>query len=378
MDYLGIKKKYLVNCSNLHVGGGVQVATSFISELSKLESFPDNIFLWVSSQVDLNLKTLNVDFSRFNNNYEVVDVFGLSSLFAKGCRRFSEFDRVFTIFGPLYTFERNFYSIVGFAQPWIVYPSNEVYSMLSFWDKIKYKFKFFVQKQFFKKSDMLVVELEHVAKALFSHVIGNESNVKVVHNCVSSIYFDKSLWKEFDFKALGSGIKIGFLGRNYNHKNTNILPVVKSLLLEKYNLVIDFYVTFTEDEWSKCSCEFKSNIFNVGSLSVAQCPIFYEAMDGIIFPSLLECFSATPLETMIMERPLFASDREFNRDICSNYAIYFEPLSSISIAESIAKYFLDEAYRSSFGLQEAKMHALNFSNAKLRAEHYLGLVSGNI
>ena len=66
-------------------------------------------------------------------------------------------------------------------------------------------------------------------------------------------------------------------------------------------------------------------------------------MDAIIFPSLLECFSATPLEAMAMEKPFFASDREFIRDVCSDYALYFDPEDPISAANVINDY-LENSY----------------------------------
>ena len=41
------EKKIAINASNLHNGGGVQVATSFIYELSKLDFQDLNIYLYV-------------------------------------------------------------------------------------------------------------------------------------------------------------------------------------------------------------------------------------------------------------------------------------------------------------------------------------------
>jgi len=168
-------------------------------------------------------------------------------------------------------------------------------------------------------------------------------------------------------------LRLGFLGRNYPHKNTTIIPNAIKILKERYNISAEFFVTFTDDEWSSCSEEFKKCTNNLGPLTVAQCPSFYRQMDAIVFPSLLECFSATPLEAMAMEKPLFASDRDFNRDICKDYAYYFDPLSPESAAKAIADVFLKGGPDPN-RLKLAKEHAFGFSNPRDRAQKYLSLL----
>ena len=58
-------------------------------------------------------------------------------------------------------------------------------------------------------------------------------------------------------------------------------------------------------------------------MSLAQCPSYFKELDGIILPSLLECFSATPLEALIMGKPIFLSDRQFNKDVVGDFYFYF-------------------------------------------------------
>jgi glycosyltransferase involved in cell wall biosynthesis len=166
------------------------------------------------------------------------------------------------------------------------------------------------------------------------------------------------------------------LGRNYIHKNTAIFPEIVDALKNTHNIIAKFFVTFTEEEWHRCSPKFKSVCVNVGPLAVAQCPSFYKSLDAVVFPSLLECFSATPLEAMAMEKPLFASDRSFNRDICGLHAYYFDPLDPASAAQSIASVFTGTC-PDTVALQAAREHAINFSNSKERAEKYMALLMGD-
>ena len=168
-------------------------------------------------------------------------------------------------------------------------------------------------------------------------------------------------------------LKLGFLGRNYPHKNVRIFPDIVRELKELFRLRARFYVTFTEKEWAECSEDFRSCAYNVGVLTAAQCPSFYRSLDAVVFPSLLECFSATPLEAMAMEKPLFASERQFNRNICADHAYYFDPLNPKSAAEQIARVFRGRG-PDKLSLKAARDHALRFSNARDRALEYLNLL----
>ncbi|ELB2761186.1 glycosyltransferase [Vibrio alginolyticus] len=77
------------------------------------------------------------------------------------------------------------------------------------------------------------------------------------------------------------------------------------------------------------------NFYSVGEINLNQCPNFYKYLDALIFPSMLECFSATPIESMKMETPVFCSNYPFLSEICGNSAIYFDATSSDDIARVI-------------------------------------------
>ncbi|WP_337026025.1 glycosyltransferase [Pantoea eucrina] len=364
--------KVLLNASNLHVGGGVQVATSVIGELTLMDGLPDQLAIWASDEVDQNLRSLGYDLTVLPH-YSVVNSYGLKALNNEFQKKLNSFSKIFTIFGPLYTFSKKFVNITGFAQPWIIYPNNKIYADMHFIHKIKTRAKFSLQQFFFQRADNLVVELEHVARRLVDKKISAPQNVSVVNNCLSSVFLQAERWKEVNYNFSKDKIKIGFVGRNYPHKNTKIFPQIRDILKSEYNIDSDFYVTFSPEEWGACDQKFKSDICNVGVLKVDQCPAFYRNMDAVIFPSLLECFSATPLEAMVMERPLFASDMPFNHDICNEHAIYFDPLNPCDAAGKIASYFQNSESdaKSAFMLVSARKRALEFSHANKRASIYL-------
>lgn len=363
----------IINASNLHIGGGVQVAASFIHELRATPQSTPLPALFISKEVNGNLIEGTNNNAHPRLHCEVTDTFGLKS-FWKNAKLFTGKNRrVFTVFGPFYAIPFKTISIVGFAQAWIIYPRNECYALLTTRQRLSLKIKFWIQAQFFKLADVIVVELDHVKSGLVNELGIDANRIHVVHNCISAIYTDRSLWQPLHLPNVRCDRKIGFLGRNYSHKNTAIFPAIALSLKTTYNINAVFYVTFNEDEWNSCTDAFKDVCINVGTLKASQCPSFYEAMDAVVFPSLLECFSATPLETMAMEIPLFASDRPFNRDVCGEHAHYFDPLAPETAARAIANVFANGGPDPE-ALRAAREHAINFSNPKERAEKYLALL----
>lgn len=367
--------RVLINAANLRVGGGVQVAVSFIFELSKMSANAARFDLVVSSCVHDNLQECGFDSSVFLS-YRVFDSCGAFSFLSGFSRSLSKYDLVFTIFGPLYSFSKPRISLVGFAQAWIAYPDTEAYQLLPLYARVKTRIKFLLQKFMFARADHLVVELEHVRRQLIDYRVAGPDRISVVKNCVSSLYLDESVSASVGGRILRrpSALAIGFVGRDYLHKNTNVLPEVRRILREVYFLDVDFFVTFTQGEWLAKDSEFREAVTNVGELSVAQCPEFYRQMDAVIFPSLLECFSATPLEALAMKRPLFASDRGFVSDVCGSYAFYFDPLDAASIAKSISSYFSRGVGYDVARLEAGRAYAINFSSAESRAVQYVQLI----
>lgn len=362
--------QYTINASNLHVGGGVQVAASFISEIPP--ALRSKFTLILSSEVLENLTISENEIKDFflikiiNTSARDLWRSALNSIIRDS-------HSIFTIFGPLYKIYLTAFNIVGFAQPWIIYPENDLYKKLSLKNRLFTKIKYSIQLFFFKRADILVVELDHVKNQLVKLHKIHPKKIHVIHNSISSVFLNLNKIENLKINLKSNCLRLGFIGRNYIHKNTSIFPKIHHILKSSFDIECVFYVTFTSQEWLQCSKSFRQSCCNLGPMKISQCPSFYQNMDAIVFPSLLECFSATPLEALVMEKPLFASDRQFNRDICGDHAHYFDPLSPESAARAIAKVFLGGGPKKE-DLLAAKQHAINFSSPKVRAEQYLALL----
>src|SRR5699024_69200 len=114
-------------------------------------------------------------------------------------KEFRRYDCVFTVFGPLYSLRKPTCSVVGFAQPWIVYPYNEIYKELKLWQKIKQRVRYFVQSFLFRRPDRLIVELPHVKRGLVD--TGWSTHIDVVPNCISGVYHHPGNWLPVDLPA---------------------------------------------------------------------------------------------------------------------------------------------------------------------------------
>ncbi len=368
------RQHVLINGSNLHVGGGVAVATSYIKSLSQKKNLEFDISLLVSTKIMKNLKDLDTDFSVFRS-VQSIDYVGIKALWSGLSKELSGYDLVFTVFGPAYTLQKPTKHIVGFAQPSIIYPDSRAFLKIPVHQRKVERLRFKLQEFFFAKADALVVELEHVKTGLQKIPAFRNKKIYVVNSAVDSVFSEPDRWLAID-KPMGSDrrIKLGLISRNYAHKNLDLLPYIKKSLKDKHGIEADIFVTFVPEEWGVCSDFFKENINNVGPLTLAQCPTFYASLDGVIFPSLLECFSAVPIESMLIGKPLFASDLPFIRDCCKTYANYFTPEDADSAAAVIADYYrMPLAEQESF-VSDAQRFVSFYPSAADRADSYLTLI----
>ncbi len=328
MKNSGIKRIY-INLSNISTGGSIQVAMSFIEHVVNSEINPKFYFLF-SKRLYNELNNSHLAPYLNQLTYKIISkhslLFYLTIIQPK---------KIFTLFGPLYCIKllsgRDW--ITGFAQAWILFPKNKVYDELDLITWLRFKIIFLIQKRFYHNSNTLIVEHESI-KTKLEKVFRNKKII-VAKNCLNQVFLNPSNWKPIQ-KPKTEKFKIGVIGRNYVHKNLSIIPLVQDLLEKTHSIKAQFYCTLNSTEMKKMTKEFKRKVISLGELSISECPDFYNNMDLIFFPSNLECFSATPLEALYMNRNIVCSSLPFNKNIIGKFGIYFEPNSPVSAAEKIA------------------------------------------
>lgn len=367
---------FVINATNLHVGGCVQVAVSFITELNLLieagELDGKQYSIFASSKVMDNLEN-RIDKKLYMGFY-TEDVNGFSRPRAKTLNYFKDSKVVFTIFGPCYYNMGNAFHICGFAQPWILYPDNEISQKMSVIKRLFFKVKYRLQSYFFRKSDLLVVEALHVKQVLENS--GYKNMIHVVSNCSSNVFdtLDFNYKFNLDNKLNEKCLTFGFLGRGYEHKNLRILKDVNKILLQRYGANVNFVFTLTEAEMQSHGFSDISNFYSLGEITVNDCPAFYNSIDATIFPSLLECFSATPIESIKMQTPILASDRHFITDFSKDAGLYFDPLDALSIASTVNDFLSSEDLRQKLKFNCQKLSENMDSTPAKRAKQYVELI----
>jgi glycosyltransferase involved in cell wall biosynthesis len=64
-------------------------------------------------------------------------------------------------------------------------------------------------------------------------------------------------------------------------------------------------------------------VYNLGPIPIPECASLYKECDAMFLPTLLECFSASYIEAMYMEKPIVTSDLDFAHTVCGNSALNF-------------------------------------------------------
>lgn len=328
----------LLNAANLHMGGSVAVASSVLHELACSPEEAMRLVALASTEVHANLARFGTDTESFGA-YHVVDTRGVGAAVTRLPIDPEGFDSVLTVFGPLYRRLRAPRNVMGFAQPWIAYPNNDACAHLSRTDRIRARAKYALVAQAFSAADVLVVEQEHVRQALLQRREFRSKAIEVVPNVVDSLHFDPTRWAPVQMPSRRSHLRLGVVSRGYPHKNLEVLPLVRDALRREHGIDAEFWVTLNAAEYRAATPAFRASVRTVGTLDSAQTPSFYRSLDGVLFTSLLECFSATPIEALAAEVPLFASDRPFVRETVGEHAVYVDPRDPSGIAGAVAGFF---------------------------------------
>jgi glycosyltransferase involved in cell wall biosynthesis len=362
--------RVLISASNLHVGGGVQVAASFVNELAAMRSdgsapsWLADSRIEVSSEVAVNLDPTTAA----SLPVKVIDTRPWSV--PRWRLGQEKFDVSFAVFGPEYGWRRATRRIMGYADVTAVIP-NPRGVVLPPKLRAKRALRARLSRQMARTADRLVVESTAFADAVRRAIPGLEAPIDVVPNCVSTAVLRAG--------AVGPPpgghrpVRLLYVGRGYPHKNHEFLAALGSELGRLGHDVV-FRVTLTEEEWRARSDEFRRRAKNLGLIKIEGLPAAHADVDAVIFPSLLEAFSATPLEGMALGRTVFAADRDFVRSVCGDGPEYFDPLDARATA-AIVEAWLADRDRVDQRASEASHAVRNgLPGPRDRAEAYCDLI----
>lgn len=363
--------KLLINTSNLSVGGGVQVALSFINELKKF-NLDNEYHIFLSTAID---KQINKSIFSEEFNFYLIESSPASFKNRKKIQQKLNTleksinpDIVFSVFGPTYWRPKTKH-VMGFALPWLINPESSAFKELSFINLLKSRLRQIYNKFYVKRdADYYITETDDTKKRLSSIVKINKDKIFVVGNTVNNVFnmpYKQYLInekKENEFRFIT-------ISHNYPHKNLKIIKDVVNLLSNKN---IKFYVTIDQNSYNNLFNGLEESVINLGAVNIADCPSIYEQCDALFLPTLLECFSASYPEAMKMEKPIFTSNYSFATDLCKNAAVYFDPLNPIDIVEKMEKVVKNINIQKEL-IQNGKKRLNDFETAETRAQKYINI-----
>ncbi|MCT3942690.1 glycosyltransferase family 4 protein [Elizabethkingia anophelis] len=364
--------KLIIDNSNLFAGGGLQVAASFLRDLKKMnlsdefhiiqslnaikvienEQFPDNFTFYNLGKSEEKSKSKRIR-----------SVKRIESIVNPDC--------IFTLFGPSYH-KSKYPKLVGFAIPYIIYQNSPFFKKISVKENIYYKLLSILKVYSFKKySDALIFETENARKTFVEKTHYNKDTY-TVGNTLNEIFFEPNEWRDYD-NLPTSSFKILFLTANYPHKNMDVIHEVIKILKHKYKFNdFKFLITLQSEELNFPEyCE--EYIEYLGKVDLKKIPSLYNQSQMVFIPTLLEVFSATYLEAMLMKKPIIASDLEFSRDICGESAYFCEPVNAESYADAIFRLANDENLRNSL-VSKGTENLKRFGSSMERTVSYLNII----
>lgn len=363
--------KLLVNTSNLTVGGGIQVALSFLQELKNIGN--DQYFIFLSNQVarqlDLSTFPKNFDFFHFQKSPAPLLSRWQTVNKMKSLEKDINPDVVFSVFGPSY-WRPEAPHVMGFALVWAINKGSLAHSTLNWKQSFKSKLLCEYHKYFAKKEgDFFIGETELVKQKMIKYKISSQEKTFVVSNTCHKVFDNRDKW--LDVSLDDNRFRLITISSFYKHKNFGIIKKVVPFL-EQMNVSCCFYLTLPQDTFNREFRGLENWVINLGPLDIRQCPSAYSQSQALFLPTLLECFSASYPEAMKMGVPILTSNLDFAHTICGDAAEYFDPLNAKDIAQKI-KNLIGSKKRQEELIQLGKERFSQFPTAQERAESYLSI-----
>ena len=319
MSKLPRQFRVLIDASNLHVGGGVQVAASLLNELHELRheiGWLQHAHFRASDEVARNLRPECLQSVEIRNQH-----------FTWGFIRppSHQYDIEYSVFGPNYRRREAPRALAGLADPSL--PASSPIRPRTPHDFLRRSIKRWIVRRL----DAVVVESELFARAITTFGV-DSNNILVVPNAVAQLTPAPTR-----LPPRSADLRAFYPARPYPHKNHNFLGATAKALHQRHGLTVEFLVTLTPAEVEKLDPATKACVVPLGVVSVAQCHGLYGVVDAVFFPSLSEVSSATPIEAMMYGTPLALSDRDFLRESARESAVYFDPHNPETAADALAQ-----------------------------------------
>ncbi len=314
----------LINGSNLRKGGSLHILEIFVRELKKITNMELLVF---TNSASFKLIKPYEGSSTKVISFELPSKMGFGASQRKMSAHAIKFepDIIFSPFGPTYWRPPSkFKHLVGFANSYFTDIDSPFWKHLNIIHRLLIFFKkviFFIYLN--READFFLVQTMRMKKGLVRWLkIKNNKKVFVIPNCYNKeVVRPKKVKNKRNSKEI---YNIGFLSAYYRHKNFTIIPKVITACRD-LGVKIKFVATLPDYEFKNIFKDEvnKENIINIGPIPHNSLMTFYDQIDCVFFPSLLESYSSVYNEARVINLPLVVPDLEFVSEIVGNYGLYY-------------------------------------------------------
>ena len=357
---------FLINCSNLKAGGGLQVADSICGLLNHFEDYH---FVVVLSSFMRETKERikgygNIECYEYDipNSFRTI-AFGRDA-FLDGLVKRHHIKAVLTVFGPS-RWRPRVRHLSGFALPHLVLPESLYFQRLGILERAKWRLWSLIRKWSLKRSaDSFWTENPYISERLKKLM---DKPVYTISNYYNQVFDHPDKWARSITLSPFDGITCLSVASPYPHKNFGIINGIVRYMKEAHpDFKVRFVLTCTKEQ-CPLTGDIADSVIYVGKIDVSECPYLYEQCDIMFMPTLLECFTATYPEAMRMEKPIVTTDLEFARGLCGEAACYYSAVDAKAAAESLYKVATDKKY-SEHLVNKGIQQLLRYDNYVQRTE----------
>lgn len=359
-------------CAVQFKGGSLQVVISLIKEFVK---FPENnYYIVISKEVKKQLQGIE-----FPNNFHFYDLPYPSKIrlvnsylrgsFLSKIEKESNCDCIICTSGPIYWTPKK-PTFIGYNLPHLIYPESPYFNRIPLWMKLRWKVRWATHKaRYRKEASAIFVQTEDVNQRL--RKILKTDRVITISNTYNNAY---DIQKDFPNKLperTDNEVRLLTISAFYKHKNFEIIPKTIEVLKSKGVNNVRFIVTLPDNLFKTA---FGQNppkeIINVGFVPTLEGASLYKECDFMFLPTLLECFSASYAEAMVMKKPILTSDLGFAHTVCNDAAIYFDPDDANDIADKIIS-LMNSPEKQEDLISKGTVQLRQFGSAEDRAREVL-------
>lgn len=247
--------------------------------------------------------------------------------------------------------------LMGIAAAKRIVTIHDVYH-LAFYKELSRKQKLYAKvviNTAVKLSNVVITVSEFSKKEIAKYTNCEPERIKVIQNGVRQTTNDIA-YKNIHAKYSLPANYILFVGNVKPHKNLKILLKaylrLNTELKQQYKVVIvgkrEGFLTGDEEltGWIDTQPEIHQNITFTGYIADEDMDTIYQNAALFVFPSIYEGFGLPPLEAMLNNCPVIASNISSLPEVCGEAAVYFDPQNDIELCTKMTEVLTKKEMRS--------------------------------